>query len=210
MTSINLLPDDMLVLLFGLLEIKTLVQVVPLVCKRWRGVLKAYVSLNFNIESYTDESVETLSCSVPQAINRFKTVVCLNDVVFKQVTKKCILYIGSGYPDIDSLILEHVSKVTDKGLISIASGCPSLANLNIELCKKVTDEGLIAIASHCHALISLYIAWCNVTDIGIKAIGSGCLAINSLNLEHCDAVTDEGLVSLGAHCYGLTDLNISA
>lgn len=204
--------DDVMIVIFNqvmLMEPKTAVQVLPLVCRRWRQLLRTAVT--FQASMFKGRPLLRSTCSVSTVVSRFKTVQSLRMTDFVCVTQHCYTVIANRCPNIVRMHLDERTcprlRITDTDLTVIVANCHTLFYLDLQCCERITDAGFATI--NClRLLIYLDLNRTCITDVGLKAISSGCSCLTYLNLCYCPGITSAGFVAI-AQLKSLTYLNIA-
>lgn len=192
------LPDDVLwrVLWYVAGEhAKTAVEVVPLVCRRWRNVLRELCTdVTLGSRSRIDPR-GSIGCSLAVAVARFRRVSEVDASLFSRLDLRDTPVLQS----LSRLSLSGCTGVSDEGLGVIAAKCVHLTSLSLELCVAVSADGIGALAHGLHELEHLNLRSCGgVNDRALSAIAVGCPRIMHLDLSRCHGVSDSGLVALGS------------
>ena len=161
---IEWLPGEVVALVFGFVDAKTLMVTIPSVCTAWRQVcseLVTQIQLDFG----------------------WATTGPTNDPRNPLMDAGLSGFTLGGFKTVRSVNLVGCRKVTDVGLTSVGEGCPNLETLNVSWCNHITDAGLARIGEGCPNLESLYLNKCvQITDAGLATIGEGCRVSRSRSI----------------------------
>ena len=184
--TLGSLPDEVLVVVFGLCDARTRLMAIPAVSRRWLGVCHHLMR----------QAAIDLTWSV-----RWETGCAITDAGLAGLALR--------FPGTAAIVLQDCSNVTDGGLGAVVAECPNLQHLTLGCCWMVTDGGLGAVAAGCPSLQHLNLAGCvSVTDAGLAAVAAGCPSLRHLSLAGCGKVTDAGLEAVAAGCPNLQHLNL--
>jgi hypothetical protein len=216
-TDHQALSADVLAVVFhqvGVIDPKTLLFVVPAVCRKWRDVCQSHVlgvdiDLKLARRLRATEATSLFVTAVNAIVHRFHSVRAFVLNLHRSTPAAGVAAVAMGCPNLTHLNLASCENVTDAGLDKLAAGCPNLTSLDLNKCWNVTDAGLEKLAVGCPNLTSLNVGSCkNVTDAGIDKLASDCPNLTSLELNNCWRVTDAGLDKLAAGCPNMTSLKL--
>lgn len=201
---------------------RTLLLVLPLVCRRWRAALLNHVYVNLSLEfaatgdrgwtrtnPITDEGLESI------LHGRFRRVVGLSLADCRGLSAYAVRTIAKHGLHLRSLNLSGC-KVTDYSCKALAKGCPNLESLTIDDCKLVTDLGVSAIAAGCPKLREITLSGNGqVTDVALMSLGAFCPDLERVHFCSCreawslglragsstsPPVTNQGVLALAQGC----------
>eukprot|EP01032_Pedospumella_encystans_P010932 gene10932-12755_t len=149
----------------------------------------------------TGETIQALAAALPDV-----TTLHLNyhynsvtDVDIDVLTRKC--------QSLTSLTLCGFVGITDDVLWSIANNLPELQTISVDHCSRVTDVGVIALSHSLTSLYSINLQNLSITNAAVQAFGTRCRALKFLNVNDCRLLTDDAFQTLNVTC--LTYLDIS-
>lgn len=145
------------------------------------------------------------------------------------------------------LILDSMDHIEDSVVEDVATSCPRLETLSVQHCSKLTDKGLLAVLPSVHdgrssriLLKRLYASYCTaatdevlrrfsavdrrgdtalglslcsqLTDAGVYAlaVGPGSAFLTAIDLSFCSCVGDDGVTALAEGCVNVLDLNLES
>lgn len=202
------LSVDVMILIFNLVVLfdpLTAVQVLPLVCRRWRQLLRDFITFQ-NMAPL----LSRFTCSIATVASRFKTVRSLDDTDFLCVTPHCVTAIGTHCPNIVYLALRNsciTTRICNAEIAAIASGCRKLTHIDLSNYGRITGVGFAAVGLIV-TLTHLDLSCTFIADAGLAAIASGCCDLIHLDLRCCRHITDAGLAAVD-RLKSLTHLNLS-
>ena len=178
MTYISMLPNELLCISFEYLELKTLVLVIPHVCRQWRKACQALGGVHLDFHRLW---------------------------MWRDIPMEFIASLGVLFPRTERVT---GSKMSDAGLIALANTCPGLEEVTLYGGWPLTDKALIALAKGCPKLTTVHFQRCdNLTDDALIALADNCRELTTVNFWDCEKLTDEALIALADKCGGLTSVN---
>ncbi|KAJ7294879.1 hypothetical protein O6H91_13G058800 [Diphasiastrum complanatum] len=215
----SLLPDEILIEIFGHIPMARDRSVCSLICKRW-VILQSHMRMSDmkmqlgTSRSIAEEMPGSSSEGSSEAIS--KTTAENNQMSVHEVKWEKQPHWASG--DL-SRCLEG-KKATDIRLASVAVGTSAfggLGKLSIkggkgENCTKaVSDLGLSAIGISCRGLKCLLLWDCpNIGDQGLISIGNGCSLLEKLDLVKCPQLGNGALEAIARGCPLLSTLSLDS
>lgn len=191
-TSIMLLPDDCLTIIFHGLDSHIDRESFGLTCRRW-----------LHIQDFNRRSLQ-FQCSFTISNPSYLSTKCLDIHTFH------LHRLLRRFQHLESLSLSGCSELADSGLTCLSSYGSKLQKLYLDCCLKVTDYGLSLVASACPSLVTISLYRClNITDIGLERLASACLSLKHVNLSYCSQISDKGLKGLTQCCCQLQTVKIS-
>ena len=140
--TLETLPDELLAVVFGFCDPKTLAAAVPAVSRRWLGVCQALPAVDLACRvALTDAGLAGLA-------RRFPRLRSLDLAHNGEVTDAGLNAVAVGCPNLAHLDLAGCYGLTDAGLAAIA-GCPRLVHLDLYGCYKLTAGGVAAVVAGC-------------------------------------------------------------
>jgi len=87
--------------------------------------------------------------------------------------------------------------LTDKAVALLAQRCnKSLLEVNVSQCPKITDRCIPYITHFCLNMESFLLKRTSVTNQGILNLTKGCQKLHSLNIDGCNAISDDAIIAL--------------
>jgi hypothetical protein len=148
-----------------------------------------------------------------------------------------IAAVAQRHPKLVTFRLEKCAQVTDLGMASLAT-LTGLTDLNVTACRGITgagltsiacltnlkglklsgvsggtsnmDDALASISKSLTSLTSLNLSRSGCTEIGVRTIARANPGLTTFVLQHCVAITDEGLESVIISCPSITYLDLRA
>jgi len=165
---IDALPDELLLLVFALLDCRALLAVIPRVCRRWRALVVNTPRVHLDLRWVPSRSPLRATPRVAAELaQRYKHVASadlsgLNDVVVSAVVSHCpqLKSVWFGEKPCPDDPWQHMPEdaLTDDGVTAISKHCPKLTHATFDQCRRLTDTAAIALASNCSLLISVKFA----------------------------------------------------
>jgi hypothetical protein len=184
--TVHLLPDELLHVIFRLLDASTLLVAVPRVCRRWWAACGGtpHVDLDFTVipayvKHCADANGEMMLADIAQ---RFPRAVRLN--------------------------LEQLQKVADDSIVAVAPHLPLLTSVNLSGCRYLGAAAVTALADHCPLLTAVDFACCALTDDAIVALAQQCRHLTLVDLWGSNRLTAAAIEALAAHSRRLTSITI--
>lgn len=202
------LPDDVLLLVLGLLDIKTRV-LIERVCQRWRALArrlwKAQDKLSFM-------GVFSISQGKPLTVNILRAILerCGKSLRWLDLATashmldhKAVKAIGMRCPNLEYLDASGV-QLTNSCLHQLANRCPKLKTVLLKDCSDVREKGLKRLLRRCKSLERL-----DLTDM--FEFSGECFNVEGLQLRHlslrdCSGLTMKGICRIATMCSALTHL----
>ena len=176
--AIDCLPHEVLALAFCYLDARTLLVVVPMVCKRWREVCAGSMPpLTLDVSwaapcppwEWRDPglSVALTDAGLAGMIGRFGSV---------RFVRLC-----------------HCTQLTIDGILCLAApSCLALTMLSLSGCTQVTDAWLYRLSRFCPGLTCLVLRNCGlVTDQGVGWVAKGCPHLTRLCFDESASVVGD-------------------
>ena len=174
----DILPEELIVLIFSFLTVQELCKYVALVCKPWLHYSKCPL-LRQKLSFWESNQVFSL-----EEISDF-------------IKSKC--------PILKDLCLQPRTELTLHGCSVLAQSCPHLQVLSLSFCDQVNEHILNQFVTYCPNLRDINLAGCGVTDQCLQ--GFSKLPLRKLDVSHCTRLTDNGLKFLSTDCRQLCYLN---
>lgn len=208
------LPTELLIKVLLWLDPRTLLTVVPAVCRRWRIVA-------FGLPRQTID----LSFLKPRAKMRqwleSGLAKPLTDIVARRFNVQTIIL--SGIPRIPGQVIADVSQVSpylatidvrrsltlsDVHLCQLATNCGQLTTVNMCYCTMLTDESVVVLAQCCSQLANVDFRSCfALTDCALAALSEYCAQLLSVVFSDCSNLSDRGVSLLAEGCHRLVKAN---
>eukprot|EP00729_Bicosta_minor_P015196 gene15196-24217_t len=210
-------PDEILAMIFVLVDAETLTTSVPAVCRRWRevcrlGLVKFHVDLSWATVGKGWLGNPLLDETAVSVVKNFAVVTTLDLSWCGMVTDKGLAGVAANCSRLLSLSLKFCRSVTDEGLAAVAGagGCNKLLEIDLSGLYLITDKGIAAILAGCPDLAALSLArLTSVTDATLKVVASGGGAtLQALTVADCEQVTDAGVAVLSDSMEVLAQLDL--
>ena len=232
---VNVLPFELLQLVFAYCNARTRMVVIPAVCHRWldvgRDARQVVIDLRWAARGgecdVTDVGLKALAARFPHAST-------VNLALCTKVTDAELASVIAAWPDLTdadvccsktthgwtdelsrvwSLGIRFYANMTDAGLGKVVAKWPgpSVNRLDFWSCKKITDAGLAMVAAGCPNLKHLNLGAANsgkVTSVGLAKIATSCSRLERLVVNGGAMLTDAGLAEV-AKCANLRHLDAS-
>eukprot|EP00035_Acanthoeca_spectabilis_P029776 m.6373 g.6373 ORF g.6373 m.6373 type:complete len:442 (+) comp3826_c0_seq1:106-1431(+) len=222
--SIDEFPPEVLGIIFGHLNNKTLITVVPAVCRRWREALQSMTCalLDFNSmppmdfvlkpSSITDEEGAAVVCRILRAVH---SVAALKVVGWRaSILEKSLRTLGDRLSSLETIELSVFTPDNSQVpvLQTLARHCPQLKRVSVcfsDCC--VNDPAVLELSTRCGGLQTIHFSTrqFDLTDNALAAIGKGCPGLVSATFIQCPGVTDVGVAKLAQGCPRLRTLDFS-
>ena len=169
------LPEELLQMIFTRLDTKTLLTVVPLVCRLLAGAVCIYGHLrNVHLD---------VRFVLPGEAVRVHAGDGLGAVMLCKIVKRMVHVVG--------LDLSVFFSLTDASVVALADHCPHLISVNFEWCVELTDKSVMAVAEHCPHLTDVTIYFCNqLTEASVVALARHCTQSTKVEFRGCTQLTD--------------------
>ena len=226
--SIVVLPNELILTIFGFVDRRAVVMTVAAVSRQWRTVAAwlVMVDLTWAKESIDDAGLAGLARKFPNLVHlhlkdedratdaglrsilagcpNLESIGCIKDGACSVVIMNW--FAGRPSPSLRSLRLynTHVHRVAT--LRDITQHCPNLTRLDL-MWTFLGDDGITVIVAGCRNLVRLNVSVTRVSDAGVTAIGAGCPKLTHLDLS-LTQTRDDGLKAIGAGCPNLVDLGL--
>ena len=193
------MQDEVLCIIFLLLDAKTFMITVPQVCKLWRNVCRANlcdVHLDFSCWGETED-------------NGFNgTMVPFEVLAGWPLQLQTPLMAGaeqpgaageeqwaSGmcevFPRTTSVTMGGGQEVEDAHVMALADKCTGLTHANFAGCENLTDAAVLALANKCHGLTHAIFYGCeNLTDAALIGLADKCRGLTHANFSYCSNLTN--------------------
>ena len=209
-TTIQYLPDQVLLQIFSYLKLRELIMV-SIVSKRWHRL--CYDSrLWINLDLSQDMQIRKVNNkSVKYILRRTTSIreINLSGRKCRRVGNHSLTYISRYCPQLKSLNVASRLKIRDKGIKKIMEACPKLEHINMEGCNRISNGSLIHIGRNCPNLRSINLGRCRLMqNFGLEALVKNCKYITTMSIESCHQVTDEGLRIIANNCLLLKSMNL--
>ncbi|CAN7984766.1 unnamed protein product [Ixodes hexagonus] len=227
------LPDDILLLVMGLLDLRSRIRLEG-VCQRWRHLAlrlwKSQRRLSFEgIFSVSQENPPTLDILRALLARCGKSLKTLNlRSVSHMLDDRMAEIVGTLCPNLECLDVSGV-QLTDVGVGQLAEKCPKLKTVIMKRCLDVEEKGLCSLLQLCKhlehlnltelyklsgecfdkagtRLRKLVLRGCSgVTSAGLRQVTTKCLLLTKLSLSDCRQITDDDMLLL---CQNLLQLRV--
>lgn len=202
------LPDDVLLMVLGLLDIKTRI-LIERVCQRWRALArrlwKAQDKLSFT-------GVFSISQGKPLTVHILRAILerCGKSLrrldlatASHMLDHKAVKAIGMRCPNLEHLDASGV-QLTNSSIHQLANRCPKLKSVLLRDCCDVREKGLKRLLRRCKSLERL-----DLTDM--YEFSGECFNVEGLQLRHlalrdCSGLTTKGICRMATMCSALTHL----
>ena len=174
--------------IFARLDTKTLLTVVPAVCRRWREVYAQTRNVHLDFRFVPTRTPVRLHAGDE-----------LGTRMLCEISKRMVHVVG--------LNLSGLASLTDASVMALAEDCVHLTNVNFESCEKLTDASVTSLAEHCPHLTIVHVRGCNLTDASTTALAKHYPHLIDADFGYCSRLTDTGVVSLAEHCPHLTEID---
>ena len=92
---------------------------------------------------------------------------------------------------VQNVYIAHCRQITDASLVNMAE-CLWVEELDISHLNQISDRGVLAIAENLIGVRKLNMAWSRkITDASVELIAKYCTCMTELNINGCDALSDE-------------------
>ena len=201
MSPIQRLSDQLLQLIFGFfahVDTKTLLTVVPAVCRRWREVCgqtrnvhldSRFVPSRAAVRVHAgDESGARMLCEI---VKRMAHIVGLHLGGFQSLTDASVVALAEHCMHLISVKFVSCVRITDASVLALAENCPHLTNADFNFCEHLTDASVVALAEHCPHLTSVQFWRCEqLTDTSVVALAEHCPHLTHIDFGGCSQLTD--------------------
>ncbi|KAJ7299016.1 hypothetical protein O6H91_Y323600 [Diphasiastrum complanatum] len=213
----SLLPDEILIEIFGRIPMARDRSVCSMICKRWL-TLQSHMRMSDMKQAL--ESVVSTAQDIPG-----RSFEVISQAVAKTTVQNSLTSAHEvkweKQPDFGDLSrCLQGKKATDIRLASIAVGTSAfggLGKLSIKggkgesSTKAVSDFGLSAIGISCRGLKYLSLWDCpNIGNQGLISIGNGCCQLEKLDLIKCPQLGNKGLEAIARGCPFLSTLSLDS
>jgi hypothetical protein len=211
----NSFPPELLRMILGAVDDpKTLMVVVPNVCKAWKeACVYLQVHLNFTWGKISPSAFLWVCRRFPAA-DRITCRAAMYGVVaggthchgLRSVDLSFCTSVGdnamralSRCAKLEVASLRGCRRLTNHGIKMLAKGCGRLVDINVTRCYMLGNASLMALGEHCSGLTAIDFSWCAlVSDAGVAAVAVGCKRLERVNFDRCFQLRDPA--PLGLHC----------
>jgi hypothetical protein len=194
-TTVDALPDELLLHIFTHVKGVTLITSVPGVCRRWRSLCGDTPAVRLDLGFLGRRAPLTLhngdatgARMVLAMTRRWKHIV--------EVELGC-------------------ETSSDVILTALAPFCPQLTEictdeLEVNAEGHITDTSVTTLAMHCPLLTTVALSMCAITDMGVTILVEQCKHLTSLSFPNCKFLSSRGLLEIAKHGAGLTEIDLSS
>lgn len=210
--SINNVPPEILCQILSRVGVRTLMVVVPRVCKLWRHMCPALPNVHLDFtwayNKHIPAAVFDARCGMG-ALFRRATAVSLTHNHGVQDTH--MVAMANKFPDLTFVNVRGCWQITDAGVRALAKACPRITHANFRCCTKLTDEAVRTFATECGKNLSrVNLAYLpNMTIAAVFHLAGTCSSLVDINLSGCKPMTDAAACALARACRALTTVKLN-
>ncbi|XP_050042394.3 putative RNA-binding protein EEED8.10 isoform X1 [Dermacentor andersoni] len=204
------LPDDVLLLVLGWLDIRTRV-IIERVCHRWKALAERLWRAQCRL-SFT--GVFSISQGKPLTITILRALLsrCGESLRWLDLATashmldhKAVKAIGTRCPNLEYLDASGV-QLTNTSVMQLANRCPKLKSVLLKDCCDVREKSLRRLLRRCRRLEHI-----DLTEM--YEFTGECFNIDGLRLRHlilrgCSGLTSRGMSRIATKCTSLTELQL--
>ena len=206
--SFDRIPPEVVLKVLSQLDGRTLMVVVPQVCKRWRALCQDIRNVHLDFRWWPGNvPAEVLagwgqapftvggshassgggSSSSSAGGEGLKTGLC------------------ELFPRTTSVTMKGGHDVIDAHLMALADKCPGIMVARFGSCENLTDAAVIALVDKCRGIMRAGFDGCiNLTDAAVIALADKCPGITHADFGYCGNLTDAAVIALADKCPGIT------
>ena len=162
------LPLELLCISLWYLDLRTLLIVIPRVCRRWRKACQALVGVHLDIHRlwmWREIPMEFIASL--GALTDFKGCDKLTDEALIALADKC--------RGLTTVNFWGCDRLTDKGVLALADKCRGLTVVSFPHCSSLTNAAVIELADKCRGLKKIEVFGCwGVLDTAVIALADKC------------------------------------
>lgn len=193
---ITWVPSEVLCIILSLLDAKTLMFVVPQVCKFWRSMCQELRDVHLEFRS-----IYQWKMIIPLEV--FAGWQVLPTLQTEWVSGICALF-----PHTKSVTIDDCQGIGDEHIRELVNNLPGLTNFNLTYSKTVTDTAVFYLAEKCRGLTHATFFMCfNLTNAAVHVLANKCRKLKHVTFEGCSNLTDAAVFELAEKCPGLTYAN---
>jgi len=214
---INWVPDEILRIILSLLDAKTLMIVVPQVCKFWRSMCQELWGVHLDFRWWRRKKVplEVLVgwwvLPALQNVGVADSGDSGSEGVGAQQEGHWVSGICALFPHTTSATMGYKQEVEDAHVLALADKCRGLTHANFANCVKLTDATVLELVAKCRGLTRVDFSDCrNLTDAVVLELVAKCRRLTHAFFGGCYNLTNSAMGGLADMCRGLTHANFSS
>ena len=220
---ISWVPNEVLCIIFSLLDAKTLMIAVPQVCKFWRSMCQELSGVHLDFRRWKGMFLKR---NVPlEVLAGWRVLPTLLTVEGadgggdgadgggiavggeEQQEGRWSSGMCALFPHTTSVTMADPQEVEDAHLLALADKCRGLTHVDFGYCYKLTDAAVLALADKCRGITHVDFNYCdNLTDAALLALADKCRGLTHIAFR-CGKLTDAAVLGLADKCRGLTHAN---
>ena len=217
---IELIPPELLCIVFALLDAKTLMTVVPRVCKGWRSACQEHlcnVHLDFSWVGWEKVPLEVLAgwplqLQTPLMVAEGGGGGGSGSANPADAEQQAAAGVGDGWASgmcevfsrTTSVTMGHRCEAEDVHVMTLADKCRGLTHAHFAGSYNLTDAAVLALADKRRGLKHAEFGGCeNLTDAALRALADKCPELTHAYFRTCTKLTDAALLALADKCRGL-------
>ena len=213
-SPISLVSNEILYIILSLLDAKTLMIVVPQVCKLWRSMCQELHGMHLDFRWWRGNvPAEVLSGwkQAPATVGGAHAGGGGGGSSSSAGGRGVKTGLCELFPRTTSVTMKGCPHdVKDAHLMALANKCPGITHADFHWCSNLTDAAVIALADKCPEITHAKFSCCwNLTDAAVVALADKCPGITHANFTDCWNLTDAAVIVLADKCPGITHAEFS-